>query len=95
MKEIIWQTPAMNKLNEIMDYIANDSPKAAHKYGLEIYTRVNELLKFPDVGTIYSVSGQRITRKLIIGKTKSIFYRTTKNTIFIIAIQDNRQNWKK
>jgi len=46
MKEIIWQTPAINKLKEIMDYIANDSPKAAHKYGLEIYTRVNELLKF-------------------------------------------------
>lgn len=95
MKQIVWQTPAINKLKEIMDYIANDSPKAAHKYGQEIYIRVNELLKFPDVGTVYSVSGQRITRKLVIDKTKSIFYRTGKTTIFIIAIQDNRQNWKK
>ncbi len=92
--EIIWLKPAQRGLESIMDYIAQESLVSARKYGSEVYARVNGLLKFPESGQIYSVQSGKIIRKIIIGKTKTVFYRVGRQKIFILSIQDNRQDWK-
>jgi toxin ParE1/3/4 len=89
--KIIWLNPAIKSLREILEYISQDSPKAGEKYCNDIYTRVNSLLKFPEAGMVYHLNGKRVVRKIIIAKTKSIFYRVQQDKIYILAIRDNRQ----
>lgn len=89
--KIIWSSAAQRKLREIMDYISIDSPSAAVKYGQEIFTRTNKLLEFPEAGTVFQATEHRVVRKIIIGKTKSVFYRVHKSNIYILALHDNRQ----
>lgn len=93
--KIIWNIAARRKLQEVIDYISMDSPAAAMKYAQEIYSRTNKLLEFPDAGMVFHASGHRVVRKIVIGKTKSIFYRVQKSKIFILAIHDNRQFVRK
>ena len=92
--KIIWLKPAQRGLESIMDYIAEESHAAARRYGAEIYARVNGLLQFPESGQIYSIQSGKIIRKIIIGKTKTVFYRVGRQKIYILSIQDNRQDWK-
>lgn len=89
--KIVWNLRARTKLQEIINYIAADNPSAAIKYGNEIFSRTEKLLQFPNAGTIYQVNGQHIIRKIVIGKTKSIFYRVATDAIHILALHDNRQ----
>ena len=93
--KIVWNLRARTKLQEIVNYIAADNPSAAIKYGNEIFTRTEKLLQFPNAVTIYQVNGQHIIRKIVIGKTKSIFYRVTADAIHILALHDNRQLLEK
>jgi plasmid stabilization system protein ParE len=88
---VIWNIRARNKLQEIVNYIAEDNPAAAIKYGNEIFSRTEKLLEFPNAGLVYQVNGQHIIRKVVIGKTKTIFYRATDHAIYILALHDNRQ----
>ena len=89
--KVIWNSAAQRKLREIMDYISIDNPSAAVKYGQEIFARTNKLLEFPEAGTVFQATEHRVVRKIIIGKTKSVFYRVHKSNIYILALHDNRQ----
>ena len=92
--KVIWQKAAIHSLREILEFISQESPKSGEKYCQEIYTRVNSLLQFPEAGMVFQVNENRIIRKIIIGKTKSIFYRVQNDRIHILAIRDNRQTKK-
>jgi len=89
--KVKWSIRARAKLQQIVNYIAADNPSAAIKYGNEIFTRTEKLLEFPNAGHVYQINGQNIIRKIIIGKTKTIFYRATEDAIYILALHDNRQ----
>ncbi len=93
--KIFWNIAAQRKLREIMDYISIDSPSAAIKYGQEIFNRTNQLLEFPEAGMVFQATGHRVVRKIVIGKTKSIYYRVQKSKIYILSIHDNRQSTNK
>jgi plasmid stabilization system protein ParE len=93
--KVKWNVRARNKLQQIVNYIAEDNPTAAIKYGNEIFSRTEKLLEFPNAGFVYQVNGQHIIRKIVIGKTKTIFYRATDNAIYILALHDNRQLLKR
>lgn len=92
--KIIWQNTAIKSLRELLEYISQDSPKAGEKYCQEIYARVNSLLKSPESGMVFHLNGNRVVRKVVIEKTKSIFYRVQQEKIYILAIRDNRQTPK-
>lgn len=93
--KLVWTAGARIKLKQIVQYIAADNPSAAIKYGNEIFERVEKLLQFPEAGIIFSTNGSQAIRRIIIGKTKSVFYRASKTQIFILAVHDNRQMLKQ
>jgi toxin ParE1/3/4 len=45
--KIIWSPLAITRINEIADYIAEDSPDAARKWVDEIFTKVERIDEFP------------------------------------------------
>lgn len=48
--KIIWSPLAIATINEIADYIAEDSPDAARKWVDEIFTKVKRIEEFPSSG---------------------------------------------
>ena len=91
---IIWQIAARRKMAQILSYISVESPAAAKKYTDEIFDRTKGILQFPEIGTIYSTSNHTVVRRIIIDKTKSILYRVEKDSVYILNVIDNRQDWK-
>lgn len=91
---IIWQIAARRKMAQILSYISVESPAAAKKYTDEIFDRTNGILQFPEIGTIYSTSNHTVVRRIIIDKTKSILYRVERDSVYILNVIDNHQDWK-
>jgi len=93
---VIWLDSAQKQLEESIVYISGDSSKAiAENYVADLFERANKILEFPEAGMIYSNMGRKIIRRLIIDKTKSVFYRIEKDNILILTIRGNRTDWKK
>jgi len=50
MAQIIWTEPALSDLNEIADYIALDKPNAARSLVKQVFSSVDNLEQFSELG---------------------------------------------
>lgn len=86
-----WSPTAVSDLKSIRDYIAKDSPTAAHKVATRIKAAASRLINFPLSGRTGRVPG---TRELVIPGTSYIAaYRVKDDGIEIAAVLHGRQNW--
>jgi plasmid stabilization system protein ParE len=65
--EIIWTLEAARWLEEIHDYIASNSPAAAHKVVAGIYDKIQLLCSHPRLGQRYEPITDREVRELRYG----------------------------
>jgi toxin ParE1/3/4 len=86
-----WTTPALNDLEEIGDYIALESPLAAHRLVTDILARVEALLPInPRAGRRGRVPG---TFELVIARTPYIVvYRITER-VEVLAVVHGARQW--
>ena len=66
MAEIGWTEEALRWLEDVFEYIAEDNPQAAASTVKGIYDRVQELARFPEIGSRY-VASSRHVRILLYG----------------------------
>lgn len=66
MAEISWTDEAQRWLNDIFEYIAADNPQAAAWTVEGIYDRVQDLRRFPELGSRYTASSRNV-RILLFG----------------------------
>ena len=88
--KIIWTELAVEKLEEIADYIALDKPSAAFKWVELIQNSVNKLLKFPQVGREVPEILRADIRELVEGNYR-IIYRLETKRISILTIRHTKQ----
>jgi plasmid stabilization system protein ParE len=62
---IIWSPLSVDRLSEIAEYIAQDNPRAAERWIEEIFTKVEQLKSFPEIGRIVPEINHRKIRELI------------------------------
>jgi len=89
--EIIWRASAVNDLEAIREFIAQDNPQAAGRVrsGLPL----SQLGRHPDLGRAGRVEG---TRELIIANTPYIVaYRVAENQVRILAIIHTSRHWPR
>jgi len=67
MAEIRWTREAANRLEEIHDYIAQESPSRAAKVISGIYQKVQLLRSFPELGHKYKSEPEGDIRILLYG----------------------------
>ena len=94
MTEIKWTISAQADLEEIVEYIAQDSIHVALDKLNRIRREVHRLEKFAKQGRIIpELKGVGITtyRELILNPWR-IMYRRVKETIYIVAVIDGRRN---
>ena len=88
---VAWTRIALAQLDEIQDYIAQDSPAAAHKVVQEIVVRTERVLS----GSAYAgrVGRARNTRELIFGDLPYIVVYRVGEAGEILAVVHGARQW--
>jgi addiction module RelE/StbE family toxin len=85
MAEIEWSFKAENDLNEIIDYIAQDSLEYALSFYEEVSEKIENLIQFPKIGRIVPELDESNIRELIL-RNYRIIYRISDNRIQIVRL---------
>lgn len=88
--KIQWSPLAIERMSEISDYIAQDSPMAAEKWVRLIFDRIEQIKDFSKSGRSVPEINRRDIRELII-KNYRIIYRIEPKVISILTVRHCRQ----
>ena len=92
--KVIWTETANKDLNEIIEYIANDSVEIALEKFYKIKDSVKQLDKFSEQGRIIpELKNENIMkyRELIVSPWR-LMYKIEEKKIYIMAVLDGRRN---
>jgi toxin ParE1/3/4 len=86
--EIIWRSAALNDIESIREFIAQDNPEAAARVHSAIGVAVERLAEHPNLGRVGRVEG---TRELIISSVPYIVaYRASSKTRYAFWLSFTR-----
>jgi len=88
--KIIWSPLAIDRVAEIAEYIAQDSPNSAQKWVESTFQVVERLEKFPKSGRIVPEIMQDDFREIIHGNYR-IIYRLQTEIVSILTVRHGRQ----
>jgi len=88
--KIIWSPLAIDRVDEIAQYIAQDSPNSAQKWVESTFQIVERLEKFPKSGRIVPEIMQDDSREIIHGNYR-IIYRVQSKIVAILTVRHGRQ----
>jgi len=84
--QVIWTEPALSDLNEIAEYIALDNLDAASHLVQEVFYAVEKLESHPTSGRRPpELEKKSVYREVIVGPCR-IFYRTEKDSVYILYV---------
>jgi addiction module RelE/StbE family toxin len=90
---IIWRRAALNDLEAIREFIAQDNPQAAMRVRAAIRAAVDPLANYPNLGRTGRVDG---TRELIVVDLPYIVvYRVAEDTVRILAVIHTSRQWPR
>jgi toxin ParE1/3/4 len=90
MMKIFWSPLALERVQEIADYIAQDSPAAAAKWIDSIFNKAGHLKATPEIGRSVPEIGKPEIRELIFGNYR-IIYLVSKKQISILTVRHFKQ----
>ncbi len=90
---VTWRPIAEADLDNIIDYIAQDSPANAKKFGKELRDKTKQLAEFPCTGRSGRPSLPDWLRELVAHKNYIIFYRVLdeSRTVEILRVKHAAQ----
>jgi plasmid stabilization system protein ParE len=91
--KIVWSKKAVNSLQIIYDYLAEQSPEAADKVANEILDKADAICPYPDKHQIEEKLGAPFRYALY--SHYKIIFRPYYNTVRIYKVFDTRQNPSK
>ncbi len=90
--ELRWTRKALENLDQIASYIAQDNPTRASSFIGEIKEKTELLVTFPALGRPGRVPG---TRELVVHENYVVPYRVKDGTVQIIRVQHVARLWPK
>ena len=92
MGKIVWTSSSLRDLQQIHEYISEDSMFYADRFVTKLYERVNILEDFPLTGRMVPEKEDESIRELIEGNYR-IFYKVEKrNNISILRVHHSARN---
>ena len=85
MAKIEWSLKAENDLNDIIDYIAQDSLEYAISFYEEVREKIENLIQFPKMGRVVPELEEPNIRELIL-RNYRIIYKISENKIQIVRL---------
>jgi toxin ParE1/3/4 len=91
LMKIRWLNLAVDDLEQIADYIAQDNPSAANRMVGRLWASVKMLASHPETGRPGRVNG---TRELVVSQTPFIIpYRISNSEIQILRVLHGARKW--
>ena len=93
-QQVIWTHAAENDLKAIIEYLAQDRPKAAFEMLKRIKDKASNLYILPECGRIVPELQDQVIlqyRELIVPPWRLI-YKIFDQTVFVLSLIDSRQN---
>ncbi len=81
---------ALDRVNEIVDYIARDRPVAAEKWAAGLFDLVERLQQSPKRGRVVPEVGRERVRELLYGNYR-VLYRLDPSTVSILTVRHGRR----
>ena len=94
MVKLIWTDQAIDDLQNIGDYIAEDSEKYAKLTVTKLFERVQILKQFPNAGRIVPEQNDETVRELIEGSYRIIYELFQDDRIYILTIHHSSRELK-
>ena len=88
--KIVWSPLAIDRAAEIASYIAQDKPSAAGKWVDAVFSKIEQLESFPDLGRVVPEIANNQFRELIYGNYR-IIYRIRQNQVAILTVRHGKQ----
>ena len=89
--EIIWRRAALNDLEALHEFIAEDNPEAAQRVAAAIGAAVHPLAEHPNLGRAGRVGG---TRELVLSSLPYIIvYRIVAEQVRILSVMHTSRQW--
>ena len=85
MAEISWTEEAHRWLTDIFEYVAAENPQAATRTVQGIYERVQDLTRFPEIGSRYAASSRRV-RILLYGHYRIAYLIKDDGNIDVLGV---------
>lgn len=86
---IVWSPLALQRVDDIAQYIAEDKPGAAVEWVDGIFDTVERLADFPESGRVVPEVGGRRIREVMFGKYRVIY--SVKDQIDILTVKRSSQ----
>ncbi|MBL8190819.1 MAG: type II toxin-antitoxin system RelE/ParE family toxin [Acidobacteria bacterium] len=91
--KITWSPLALERVNDIVDYIAQENLEAAERLAIELFGAVERLEKFPESGRVIPELSRSTIREIIYKKYR-ILYRIEAKQIAILTVRHVRQQFQ-
>jgi plasmid stabilization system protein ParE len=88
--KIFWSPLAVERLEDIFEYISKDDSSAASKMIGRIFKRIETLSKFPERGRKVPEANREKIREVFEGEYR-IIYRVESKKIYVLSIRNFRQ----
>jgi len=87
--KIVWSPLALERVEDIAQYIAEDKPAAAVKWVDELFSTVERLADFPESGRIVPEVGAHRIRVVMFGAYRVIY--SIKDQVDILTVRRSNQ----
>lgn len=88
--KVIWSPLALERVNEIADYIAEDNVEAARLFLIDIFGAVDRLQNFPNSGRVVPEVKRPNIREIIF-KNYRVIYRTEAKKVSVLTVRHGKQ----
>ncbi|WP_339409619.1 type II toxin-antitoxin system RelE/ParE family toxin [Pseudomonas sp. EA_35y_Pfl2_R5] len=87
--KIVWSPLALERVEDIAQYIAEDKPAAAAKWVNKLFATIERLADFPESGRIVPEIGAQRIREVMFGAYRVIY--SVKDQVDILTVRRSNQ----
>ncbi len=91
--KVIWSPLSLQRVDEIVDYIAKDDPAAARRWAGALVERVQQLEDYPERGRTVPELFRPDVRELLYGEYR-IIYRLDTSAVEILTVRHGRRRFE-
>ncbi|MBO6514809.1 MAG: type II toxin-antitoxin system RelE/ParE family toxin [Phycisphaerales bacterium] len=88
---VIWSPQALEKAEQILEYLDERSPEAAERFSDGLFNAVERLVDFPRMGRMVPELKNPNVRQILQGNYR-VIYRLEGDDIRIVTLRHQRQN---
>jgi toxin ParE1/3/4 len=88
--KVVWSPLALERVEEIADYIAEDNVDAARIFLIDIFAAVGRLRRFPQSGRAVPEVNRSDIREILFKKYR-VVYRVARQQVSILTVRHGKQ----